>query len=165
MQKHNHVLLASRRRVHKRPWDMRHRPRFCAVDCRHRGLHGRRRRDGMGVPQHRLGRPQISTRPLVLFAAGGLFGAGLALSGMTDPGRVVGFLDVTGAWDPSLAFVMGGALAVFGVGALAWRKLHGAKGLYGSTVPTRSTEPIEARFPCFIKDAIWSRGGINVPCI
>jgi len=64
---------------------------------------------------------------------------------MTDPGRVVGFLDVTGAWDPSLAFVMGGALAVFGVGALAWRKLHGAKGLYGSTVPTRSTEPIDAR--------------------
>ena len=39
-----------------------------------------------------------------------LFGAGLALSGMIDPARVLGFLDVTGAWDPTLAFVLGGAL-------------------------------------------------------
>ena len=46
------------------------------------------------------------------FVAGLLFGMGLALSQMTDPGRVVGFLDVTGAWDPTLLFVMGGALAV-----------------------------------------------------
>lgn len=39
-----------------------------------------------------------------------LFGAGLALSGMIDPARVLGFLDVAGAWDPTLAFVLGGAL-------------------------------------------------------
>ena len=45
--------------------------------------------------------------------AGLLFGLGLALSGMTLPAKVVGFLDVTGEWDPSLAFVMGGALLVF----------------------------------------------------
>ena len=45
--------------------------------------------------------------------AGLLFGLGLAISGMIDPARVTGFLDVAGAWDPSLAFVMGGALAVF----------------------------------------------------
>lgn len=44
--------------------------------------------------------------------SGLLFGAGLALGGMTDPGKVVAFLDVTGAWDPSLAFVMGSALLV-----------------------------------------------------
>jgi uncharacterized membrane protein YedE/YeeE len=87
----------------------------------------------------------MKTRSLVLFAAGGLFGAGLALSGMTDPGRVVGFLDVTGTWDPSLAFVMGGALAVFGVGAAAWRRRNGTAGLYGSNVPTRSSEPVDAR--------------------
>lgn len=48
-----------------------------------------------------------------LFAAsiaGILFGAGLALSGMADPHRVRAFLDIFGAWDPTLAFVMGGAL-------------------------------------------------------
>ncbi len=46
------------------------------------------------------------------FVVGLLFGMGLLLSGMTDPGKVLGFLDVFGAWDPSLAFVMGGAIAV-----------------------------------------------------
>jgi uncharacterized protein len=46
------------------------------------------------------------------FASGLVFGAGLILSGMTDPGKVIGFLDVTGTWDPSLALVMGGAILV-----------------------------------------------------
>jgi uncharacterized membrane protein YedE/YeeE len=46
------------------------------------------------------------------FAIGLLFGLGLILAGMTDPGKVIGFLDLAGAWDPSLAFVMGGAIAV-----------------------------------------------------
>ena len=46
------------------------------------------------------------------FGAGLVFGIGLILSGMTDPGKVIGFLDVFGRWDPSLAFVMGGAVLV-----------------------------------------------------
>ena len=46
------------------------------------------------------------------FAVGLLFGLGLMLSGMTDPGKVIGFLDLFGSWDPSLALVMGGAIAV-----------------------------------------------------
>jgi uncharacterized membrane protein YedE/YeeE len=46
------------------------------------------------------------------FVVGLLFGLGLMLSGMTDPGKVLGFLDLLGEWDPSLAFVMGGAIAV-----------------------------------------------------
>ena len=46
------------------------------------------------------------------FAVGLLFGLGLLISGMTDPGKVLGFLDLAGAWDPSLALVMGGAIAV-----------------------------------------------------
>ena len=46
------------------------------------------------------------------FAVGLLFGLGLMLSGMTDPGKVIGFLDLAGSWDPSLALVMGGAIAV-----------------------------------------------------
>ena len=49
---------------------------------------------------------------VVEFLEGLLFGLGLILSGMTDPGKVLGFLDLGGAWDPSLAFVMGGAVAV-----------------------------------------------------
>jgi uncharacterized membrane protein YedE/YeeE len=46
------------------------------------------------------------------FVFGLVFAAGLCLSGMTKPEKVIGFLDVTGAWDPSLAFVMGAALLV-----------------------------------------------------
>jgi len=52
------------------------------------------------------------------FAVGLLFGIGLIVSGMTDPSKVLGFLDLFGAWDPSLAFVMGGAILV-GVFAFA----------------------------------------------
>lgn len=44
--------------------------------------------------------------------SGLLFGMGLVLGGMTDPAKVIGFLDLAGRWDPSLAFVMGGALCV-----------------------------------------------------
>lgn len=55
---------------------------------------------------------------LTEFAIGLLFGLGLILAGMTDPGKVIGFLDLAGTWDPSLALVMGGAIAV-GVGAFA----------------------------------------------
>jgi uncharacterized membrane protein YedE/YeeE len=46
------------------------------------------------------------------FLVGLFFGLGLILSGMTDPGKVLGFLDLAGSWDPSLALVMGGAIAV-----------------------------------------------------
>lgn len=46
------------------------------------------------------------------FFVGLLFGLGLILSGMTNPGKVIGFLDLFGVWDPSLAFVMGGAIFV-----------------------------------------------------
>lgn len=56
----------------------------------------------------------------IVFAAlvGLLFGVGLLVSGMADPSKVLGFLDLAGAWNPSLAFVMGGAVAV---GAIAFR--------------------------------------------
>ena len=51
-------------------------------------------------------------RMIVALFAGALFGLGLAVSGMTNPAKVIGFLDVAGEWDPTLAFVMGGALLV-----------------------------------------------------
>lgn len=68
-------------------------------------------------------------RAVIALASGLIFGAGLALSGMMNPARVRGFLDIFGAWDPTLAFVMGGAVLVM---ALAWplaRKVHGEEAL------------------------------------
>lgn len=54
----------------------------------------------------------VWTVALVALVSGLLFGIGLSLSEMINPQRVLGFLDVTGSWDPTLAFVMGGALLV-----------------------------------------------------
>jgi uncharacterized membrane protein YedE/YeeE len=51
-------------------------------------------------------------RVLAALASGLIFGLGLAISGMMNPAKVIGFLDVAGDWDPTLAFVMGGALLV-----------------------------------------------------
>jgi|TARA_R100001244_G_scaffold6593_1_gene7778 uncharacterized membrane protein YedE/YeeE len=60
---------------------------------------------------------------LVALLAGALFGAGLAFSGMADPARVQGFLDLFGHWDPTLAFVMGGAMIPMAVAWLIQRRL------------------------------------------
>ncbi|MDX5366482.1 MAG: YeeE/YedE family protein [Alphaproteobacteria bacterium] len=49
---------------------------------------------------------------LAAFAAGAIFGLGLVISGMANPAKVLGFLDIAGNWDPTLAFVMGGAILV-----------------------------------------------------
>ncbi|MDZ4135678.1 MAG: DUF6691 family protein [Paracoccaceae bacterium] len=57
-------------------------------------------------------------RNIFAFLAGGLFGFGLLLSGMTDTRKVQGWLDVFGDWDPTLAFVLGGAILPM---AVAWR--------------------------------------------
>lgn len=51
-------------------------------------------------------------RILAALVSGLIFGLGLAISGMMNPAKVIGFLDVAGDWDPTLAFVMGGALLV-----------------------------------------------------
>ena len=72
------------------------------------------------------------------FLVGLLFGLGLILSGMTDPSKVLGFLDIFGLWDPSLAFVMGGAIAV-GFFAFAWAKKRTVNFLGGALhLPTSS---------------------------
>ena len=67
-----------------------------------------------------------ATRPLLGFFAGLVFGVGLMVSGMSDPAKVLNFLDIAAigsTWDPSLAFVMGGASATAFVGyRLAWRR-------------------------------------------
>jgi uncharacterized membrane protein YedE/YeeE len=56
------------------------------------------------------------TRLITALIIGSIFGAGLAVSGMLNPSKVVGFLDVFGDWDPSLAFVMGGGVLVNAIG-------------------------------------------------
>lgn len=57
------------------------------------------------------------------FVGGLVFGLGLLISGMTEPSKVIGFLDIFGAWDATLAFVMAGAVAVASIGfALARRR-------------------------------------------
>ena len=53
---------------------------------------------------------------LVSFVCGLIFGFGLLISGMTQPSKVLGFLDIFGRWDPTLAFVMAAALAISGIG-------------------------------------------------
>ena len=70
---------------------------------------------------------------LIAFVSGIIFAGGLVIGGMTQPAKVVGFLDVFGQWDPSLAFVMGGALLV---NLLA----------YMFVVPSRSEPLVEESF-------------------
>jgi len=59
---------------------------------------------------------------ILFFVAGGIFGTGLAISEMTDPARVIGFVDLFGVWDPALLFVMAGAVGVYGLGILILRR-------------------------------------------
>ncbi|MCE8553785.1 hypothetical protein KBY29_05645 [Ruegeria pomeroyi] len=71
-------------------------------------------------------------RLLISLVAGALFGGGLFVSGMTDTRKVQGWLDVFGDWDPTLAFVMGGAILPM---LLAWRLTEGRKPLAGGSFP------------------------------
>ena len=62
---------------------------------------------------------------IVTFLIGLVFGLGISISGMANPAKVVNFFDVAGTWDPSLAFVMGGAVIVAGIGyRLVFRRPH-----------------------------------------
>jgi uncharacterized protein len=80
-------------------------------------------------------------RLLLFLISGGLFGSGLAVSGMTDPARVIGFLDIFGNWDPALLFVMAGAVAVYGIGMFASRRLGGRS----LNLPPGASSPIDRR--------------------
>lgn len=81
-------------------------------------------------------------RLIIALLAGGLFGAGLHLSGMTDTAKVQGFLDFFGAWDPTLAFVMGGAILPM---ALAWFMTSGRAPLVGGSFPAKADPVLDRR--------------------
>lgn len=80
---------------------------------------------------------------LTSLLAGLVFGLGLIVSGMANPAKVLGFLDVTGRWDPSLAFVMAGAIAV-GVVAFALARRRTAS-LLGAPMRLPATRAIDRR--------------------
>ncbi|WP_439560387.1 DUF6691 family protein [Roseinatronobacter sp.] len=74
-------------------------------------------------------------RVILAAASGGLFGAGLLVSGMTDTTKVQGWLDIFGAWDPTLAFVLGGAILPM---LLAWNMTtRRAQSLVGVPFPAK----------------------------
>ena len=82
-------------------------------------------------------------RLIFSFIAGGLFGAGLFVSGMTDTTKVQGWLDVFGAWDPTLAFVMGGAMIPM---FIAWQiARRRTLSVLGSALPPPPSTRIDGR--------------------
>ncbi len=81
-------------------------------------------------------------RMVLAMIAGGLFGTGLHLSGMTDTQKVMGFLDLFGSWDPTLMFVMGGAIIPM---AIAWAATRGRSPLVGGDFPPRPDAKLDPR--------------------
>ncbi|MFD6318677.1 YeeE/YedE family protein [Methylorubrum populi] len=82
-------------------------------------------------------------RSATALVSGLLFGFGLALSGMMDPEKVLGFLDIAGAWDPSLVFVLGGAVGVSGLGYLIRARM--ARPLLAPRFEVPTTSRLDAR--------------------
>jgi|TARA_R100000501_G_scaffold13654_4_gene25004 hypothetical protein len=79
----------------------------------------------------------------LIMLSGTLFGAGLALSGMMDPARVRGFLDIFGGWDPTLGFVMAGAIAVMGIAWWVQRRMSAP--IANATFHLPDTQRIDGR--------------------
>jgi uncharacterized membrane protein YedE/YeeE len=80
---------------------------------------------------------------IMALVVGLIFGIGLIVSGMTDPSKVIGFLDLAGRWDPSLGFVMGGAILV---GLIAFRFAAGRdKSLLGDVMHLPTATQIDRR--------------------
>ncbi len=97
---------------------------------------------------------------VIALAAGLVFGAGLAVSGMADPQRVQAFLDLGGNWDPTLAFVMGGAMLVM---VLAWAVQRSmAAPVAANRFELPATRGIDAKLAigALIFGAGWGIGGL-----
>ena len=81
----------------------------------------------------------VMKRMLLALTSGCLFGSGLLISGMTDTAKVQGWLDILGAWDPTLAFVMGGAIIPM---AVAWRYSKNKAPLFADKFPTPAGQKV-----------------------
>lgn len=81
-------------------------------------------------------------RILIALLSGALFGSGLHLSGMTDTAKVLGFLDFFGAWDPTLVFVMGGAIVPM---FFAWRATSQRAPLVGGSFPANPDPALDRK--------------------
>lgn len=92
---------------------------------------------------------------------GALFGTGLLISGMTQPARVIAFLDVGGGWDPSLAFVMGGAMLVNLV-AYRWTRARRVEPWFDTMfhLPTRRDLDAPLLLGAAIFGVGWGLGGL-----
>jgi len=93
---------------------------------------------------------------------GTLFGGGLAVSGMIDPARVLGFLDVAGRWDPTLALVMAGALGV-SLPAFSWARRAGSAPLRAASFDLPKRRDLDTRL--IVGSAIFGVGwGLSGLC-
>ncbi|MBL4873122.1 MAG: hypothetical protein JKY41_06930 [Rhodobacteraceae bacterium] len=82
-------------------------------------------------------------RKLTALASGLLFSFGLIISDMVNPARVIAFLDVTGDWDPTLGFVMGGAITA---ASIAWMIAKPRKSAYfGGAIPPMPSQPVDRK--------------------
>jgi uncharacterized membrane protein YedE/YeeE len=92
---------------------LRHFSVIKTINCSDLYFYGLRRRNCFCNPSHFWGDAMIQIISLLL---GSLFGGGLYLAGMTNPKKVLNFMDIMGNWDPSLIFVMAGAIPVAAIG-------------------------------------------------
>ena len=93
-------------------------------------------------------------RSIASFVCGLVFGLGLLISGMTEPAKVLGFLDIFGAWDATLAFVMAGAVAVSSVGFILARRRSAP--LFASSFAWPTRRDIDA--PLVVGSALFGVG-------
>lgn len=99
-------------------------------------------------------------RIILALLSGTLFGAGLVISGMADPGRVRAFLDLFGRWDPTLAFVMGGAIVPMAIAWTVQRRLESPLGNKSFSLP--ETRGIDTRLSvgAVLFGIGWGLGGL-----
>ena len=100
-------------------------------------------------------------RAYLVILAGLSFGFGLSISGMTNPSRVIGFLDISGDWDPTLVFVMAGAVVSYSAFMVTCRRLKGGRGWFGTHLPTAGKSEISPRLiiGAFVFGVGWALGG------
>lgn len=96
----------------------------------------------------------------IALAAGLLFGAGLAVSGMADPQRVQAFLDLFGAWDPTLAFVMGGAMIPMAIAWVIQRRMRTPVAASRFELPVTTGIDRKLAIGALIFGAGWGIGGL-----